>query len=52
MSADRWVFVLSAYGISLAVLAILIIWIVTTRRSAKRDLANLEAAGIKRRSDN
>ncbi len=52
MSADRWTFVLSAYGISFIVLALLIAWIVSNRRSAKRDLASLEAAGIKRRSDN
>lgn len=51
MTADRWAFVLSAYGISFVVLALLIAWIITTHRATKRDLASLEAAGIKRRSD-
>jgi heme exporter protein D len=51
MSSDRWAFVLSAYGISLCVLICLIGWILITRRAIKRDLAALEAAGIKRRSD-
>jgi heme exporter protein D len=51
MSADRWAFVLSAYGVSAVFLVALIVWIVTSRRAAKRDLAALEAAGIKRRSD-
>jgi heme exporter protein CcmD len=51
MSADRWIFVLSAYGISLVVLALLIAWIISSRRAALRNLASLEAAGIKRRSD-
>ncbi len=51
MSADRWAFVLSAYGISALVLGLLIIWIVSARRSAKRELAALEASGIKRRSE-
>ncbi len=51
MSADRWAFVVSAYGISAFVLAALIVWIVSTRSAAKRNLAELEAAGVKRRSD-
>jgi heme exporter protein D len=51
MSADRWAFVLSAYGISFGMLVCLIGWIVVTRRAIKRDLAALEAAGVKRRSD-
>ena len=51
MSADRWAFVLSAYGIAAFVLILLIAWIVITRRAVKRDLAALEAAGTKRRSD-
>ncbi|MGL4490646.1 MAG: heme exporter protein CcmD [Rhizobiaceae bacterium] len=51
MSADRWSFVLSAYGISAFVLLALIVWIVASRRAVQRDLAALETAGIKRRSD-
>jgi heme exporter protein D len=51
MSADRWAYVLSAYGISAILLTCLIAWIVIMRRAVKLELANLEAAGIKRRSD-
>lgn len=51
MSADRWAFVLSAYGITVLALIALMFWVLTKRRQVKKDLANLEAAGIKRRSN-
>jgi heme exporter protein D len=51
MIADRWNFVLSAYGVAALVLCALVVWIISTRRNVKRELAALEASGIKRRSD-
>ena len=43
-------FILSAYGITAAVLLVLTIWILLTHQSRKRQLAKLEEAGIKRAS--
>lgn len=51
MLSDRMVFVLSAYGVSGLALSFLFLWIIIQRRAVKKDLAALEAAGIKRRSD-
>lgn len=44
-------FVLAAYGASVLVLGGLALWIILARRKVLRDLAALEAAGIKRRSE-
>lgn len=41
----------SAYGISFVVLAGLAIWILADQRARRRELAELEAAGIRRRSE-
>jgi heme exporter protein D len=49
MSHDA--FVLAAYGASALVLGGLTLWIMLARRKLLRDLASLEAAGIKRRSE-
>jgi heme exporter protein D len=43
-------FIFSAYGITAVVLLGLLIWIVATYRGRRRQLAKLEAAGIKRAS--
>jgi heme exporter protein D len=43
-------FVFAAYGASILVLGGLAVWIIAGHRRAARDLAALEAAGIKRRS--
>jgi heme exporter protein D len=45
-------YVVASYGASALVLGTLALWLVLQRRATKRDLAALEAAGIKRRSDN
>jgi heme exporter protein D len=44
-------YVAAAYGITAVVLAGLIGWILIDQRARKRELAELEAAGIRRRSD-
>ena len=44
-------YVAAAYGVSALVLGNLAFALVLQRRSAKRQLAALEAAGIKRRSE-
>ena len=49
MSHDAFVFV--SYAASALVLAGLTLWILLARRRAMRDLAALEASGIKRRSE-
>lgn len=49
MSHDAYI--LAAYGASIIVLGALASWIYLTRRKVVRDLAVLEAAGIKRRSE-
>lgn len=49
MSHDA--FILAAYGASILVLGGLTLWIIAGHRRATRDLAALEAAGIKRRSE-
>ncbi|RTM08079.1 MAG: heme exporter protein CcmD [Hyphomicrobiales bacterium] len=45
------VFVTAAYAITVVVLAGLIGWILLDQRARKRELAALEAAGVRRRSD-
>lgn len=44
-------YVTAAYGLSALVIAGLAIWLVADQRARKRELAALEAAGIRRRSD-
>lgn len=44
-------YVTAAYAITAIVLAGLIGWILIDHRGRKRDLAELEAAGVRRRSD-
>ncbi|BCM22464.1 heme exporter protein CcmD [Mesorhizobium sp. J8] len=44
-------FVTAAYAITAVVLAGLIGWILLDQRARKRELAALEAAGVRRRSD-
>ena len=50
MSAHA-LYVTAAYGITAIVLAGLIGWILLDKRARKRELAELEAAGVRRRSD-
>jgi len=50
MSAHA-LYVTAAYGITAIVLAGLIGWILLDQRGRKRELAELEAAGVRRRSD-
>jgi heme exporter protein D len=44
-------YVTAAYAITAVVLAGLIGWVLLDQRARKRELAELEAAGIRRRSD-
>lgn len=44
-------FVSTAYGASALALGCLLMWIVADHRARKRELAELEKAGIRRRSD-
>ena len=44
-------YVAAAYGVSALVLAALVLWIAADQRARRRELAALEAAGIRRRSD-
>lgn len=50
MSAHA-LYVTAAYAITATVLAGLIGWVLLDQRARKRELAELEAAGIRRRSD-
>ena len=50
MSAHA-LYVASAYGVSALVLGTLVAWILLDQRARRRELAALEAAGIRRRSD-
>ncbi len=43
-------FIIAAYGSAAVVVLVLISWIALDRRSLTRDLAELEARGIRRRS--
>ena len=44
-------FIIPAYSLTVAALAIAAIWIGTTYRSRLRELQQLEEAGLKRRSE-
>jgi heme exporter protein D len=44
-------FIAASYAASLVVLSAIAVWILAARARAKRDLAALEASGIKRRSE-
>jgi len=44
-------YVAAAYGIAVLVLGALIGWILFDQHARRRELAELEAAGIRRRSD-
>jgi len=44
-------YVSAAYGVSALAIAALVIWILADQRARKRELAALEAAGVRRRSD-
>lgn len=50
MSAHA-LYVAAAYGITIIALAGLIGWILLDQRARNRELAELEAAGVRRRSD-
>lgn len=43
-------FILSAYSVTTVVLLLLVVWILVTHKSRKRQVAKLEQAGIKRAS--
>jgi len=43
-------FILASYGLTVAVVAILFVWIVVDGRAQRRQLAELEARGVRRRS--
>jgi heme exporter protein D len=43
-------FIVAAYGVALATVAALIVWVVADHRSQTRVLADLEARGITRRA--
>lgn len=44
-------FILACYGITLLVVALLVVWVVVDQRSLTRTLKDLEATGARRRSD-
>ncbi len=44
-------YVTAAYGISALALAALIAWILLDSRARRREMAELEASGVRRRSD-
>ena len=50
MSAHA-LYVAAAYGVSAVAIAGLILWILADQRARKREMAELEAAGFRRRSD-
>lgn len=43
-------FILAAYGITVLVIAVLFLWIVVDGRSQRRQVAELEVRGVRRRS--
>ena len=43
-------YILAAYGITVLVIAVLFLWIVVDGRSQRRQVAELEARGVRRRS--
>jgi heme exporter protein D len=44
-------FIVAAYAMSAAVVAALVVWVVVDHRAQMRTLADLEASGVRRRSD-
>ena len=44
-------FILASYGVSIATILMLVLWVVMDGRIQARKLAELEARGIHRRSD-
>ncbi len=44
-------YVTAAYGISALGIAALIAWVMLDQRARRRDMAELEASGMRRRSD-
>ena len=50
MSAHA-LYVATAYGVSILVIAGLIGWVLLDQAARKRELAELEAAGVRRRSE-
>jgi heme exporter protein D len=49
--AEQWQYVIAAYGVVGFVIAGLIAWVVRDGHRRTRELADLEARGIRRRSD-
>jgi heme exporter protein D len=43
-------FILAAYGLAILVIAVVFVWIVVDGRAQRRQLAELEARGVRRRS--
>jgi len=43
-------FIVAAYGIAIVVIAVLFVWIVVDGRQQRRQMADLEARGVRRRS--
>jgi heme exporter protein D len=44
-------YIFAAYGIVVAVIVGLVLWVVIDGRGRRRDLADLEARGVRRRSE-
>ncbi len=44
-------FIFAAYGIAILVIVVLFVWIVVDGRSQRRQLADLESRGVRRRSE-
>jgi heme exporter protein D len=44
-------YVAAAYGISALVIAALVAWVLLDQRARRREMAELEASGVRRRSD-
>jgi heme exporter protein D len=44
-------FIVAAYAVAILVVAALIVWVALDHRAQKRQLANLEARGVSRRTD-
>jgi heme exporter protein D len=44
-------FILAAYAVTLVVVVALVVWVVVDHRAQARALADLDARGIRRRSD-
>ena len=43
-------FIVASYGATIAILGGLVLWIVTDYRRQRREMAELEASGVRRRS--